>query len=76
MIKFAAWALTQYPAVVLLDVVMLVLHPLDCLFDAMISHLLDPKDILPRDWTLPDRIDLLYFNDHPARLQITRYHPR
>lgn len=77
LIKFEAFTLTQYPAVVLLDADTLVLKPLDQLFDSFVdaTTVLDPDITMyvgkPASFgmntnvTIPDRIDLLYTSDYP-----------
>jgi hypothetical protein len=65
LIKFEAYTLTEYPIVVLLDLDVLVLKPLDRLFDFILdsSKLPDPDDLLFSNATIPSHIELLYTTD-------------
>lgn len=68
LIKLQAWTLTDYPIVVLLDLDVLVLKPLDRLFDFLLdsAKLPDPDDLLVRPGTIdiPKRIEILYTTDY------------
>lgn len=65
LIKFEAFTLTDHPVVVLLDLDVLILKPLDELFDWMLYgkrasdfHLMRP------DQTVPSHVDLFHTNDY------------
>jgi hypothetical protein len=77
LIKLAAFTLTQHALVVLLDLDVLVLKPLDRLFDFMLdtTQLPEPDDLLywnrpaltgrnAEPLTIPARLDLLYTTDY------------
>jgi hypothetical protein len=77
LIKFEAFTLVQHPLVVFLDIDVLVLKPLDRLFDFMMDSRKLPNDddllyykkpaLSGRNVnvTIPDQVDLLYTTDYP-----------
>jgi hypothetical protein len=66
LIKLQAWALTDYPIVVLLDLDTLVLQPMDRLFDFILdsSKLPRANDLLRPNNTIPETINVLYTTDY------------
>jgi hypothetical protein len=65
LIKLEAFTLTDHAIVVLLDLDVLVMKPLDRLFDFILdsSNLPDPDDLLRAETPIPAKIDLLYTTD-------------
>lgn len=67
LIKFEALRLTQHAAVVVLDLDVLILKPLDVLFDLILDHVHPPTNERHLQWPdvhIPDDIWLLYTNDY------------
>jgi hypothetical protein len=66
LIKLEVFTLIQHEVVVLLDLDVLLLQPLDRLFDFMLHHKIPPKDdlMLREGETIPDKIDFLYTKDY------------
>ena len=69
LLKFEAFRLTQYAAVVLVDMDVLVLKPLDDILDLLLFNRLPPEESRQLMWPhqqkeIPDDVWLLYVNDY------------
>lgn len=75
LIKFEAYTLIQHPLVVHLDLDVLVLKPLDNLFDLMLGKGSDKSDIMWKDQPLPERIDAAFTRDYNMVPASRKYKP-
>lgn len=76
LIKFEAYTLTQHPLVVHLDLDVLVLKPLDIVFDLMLGKgSPDKSAIMWKDQPLPDRIDAVFTRDYNMVPASRKYKP-
>ncbi len=76
LIKFEAYTLTHHPLVVHLDLDVLVLKPLDNLFDLMLGKRpADMSAIMWKDQPLPERIDAVFTRDYNMVPPTRKYKP-
>jgi hypothetical protein len=77
LIKFEAFTLTQHPIVVMVDLDVLVLKPLDRLFDFILDSRNRPldDDLLFPEKHIPERIDVLYTTDYAMVNPGRKYKP-
>jgi hypothetical protein len=77
LIKLEAFTLTQHSIVVMVDLDVLVLKPLDGLFDFILDSRKRPRDddLLFPEKPIPERIDLLYTTDYAMVSPGRKYKP-